>query len=180
MSAEQSLSPFVARHIGPNPQQIDAMLAILGYASLDALSDAVVPKNILQSQPLDLPAGLSEEAALAEMSAIASKNVLMKSLIGQGYSGCFIPQVIARNVLENPGWYTAYTPYQPEISQGRLEVLFYFQTMISELTGMEIANASMLDEGTAAAEAMALCHRALRGKRRRLKREPRQLASTWK
>ncbi len=168
MSAEAVLSPFVARHIGPNQQQIDAMLATLGYDSLDALSDAVVPQNIAQPEPLDLPAGLSEEAALAALRAIAEQNTLKKPLIGQGYSGCYVPQVIKRNVLENPGWYTAYTPYQPEISQGRLEVLFYFQTLITELTGMDIANASMLDEGTAAAEAMALCHRALRGKRRRL------------
>ena len=165
MTAEHTESPFVARHVGPTDQHVDEMLSTLGFASLDALSEAVVPTNIAQSKPLDLPAGLSEEDALAELRTIADKNVLKKSLIGQGYSGCYIPQVIKRNVLENPGWYTAYTPYQPEISQGRLEVLFYFQTMITELTGMEIANASMLDEGTAAAEAMALCHRALRGKR---------------
>ena len=168
MPIEQPQSSFVTRHIGPSQRQIDAMLEILGYASLDALSEAVVPANIAQTEPLDLPEGLSEEAALTALRDRAAKNIVKKSLIGQGYSGCYTPQVIKRNVLENPGWYTAYTPYQPEISQGRLDVLFYFQTLISELTGMEIANASMLDEGTAAAEAMALCHRVVRGQRRRL------------
>ncbi|MEM7293136.1 MAG: glycine dehydrogenase (aminomethyl-transferring), partial [Pseudomonadota bacterium] len=169
---DPSLSPFVARHIGPNQEQIDAMLGTLGFGSLDALCDAVVPANIAQKTPLDLPSGLSEEEALTELRMIAAKNVHKKSLIGQGYHGCYIPEVIKRNVLENPGWYTAYTPYQPEISQGRLEVLFYFQTLVTELTGMEIANASMLDESTAAAEAMTLCHRALRGKRNTLLVDP--------
>ena len=158
-------SPFVRRHIGPTQQQTDDMLGELGYTSLDQLCKAVVPETIVQQKVPELPDGLSEEQALAALKAIAEKNIVKKSLIGRGYSGCYIPQVIKRNVLENPGWYTAYTPYQPEISQGRLELLFYFQTLITELTGMDIANASMLDEGTSAAEAMTLCHRALRGKR---------------
>ena len=172
MVTETCASPFVARHIGPTSQHINDMLAEVGYQSLDDLCAAVVPDTIAQASGLDMPTGLSEEAALAELRAIADKNVVKTPMIGQGYSGCYIPQVIKRNVLENPGWYTAYTPYQPEISQGRLEVLFYFQTLITELTGMDIANASMLDEGTAAAEAMALCHRALRGKRRTLLVDP--------
>lgn len=156
-------SPFVARHIGPRDTEIREMLELLGYRSLDELTKAVVPANILHDQPMDLPAGVSEEQALAELKRIASKNRVMRSLIGQGYSSAHTPKVIQRNVLENPAWYTAYTPYQPEISQGRLEILFYFQTLISELTGLEISNASLLDEGTAAAEAMTLCHRHYKG-----------------
>ena len=159
-----SLSPFVGRHIGPRDEEIRHMLDELGYASLDELTGAVVPAAIANNDPLDLRPGLSEEQALAELQQLASRNVVLKSLIGQGYYGSHTPRVIQRNVLENPAWYTAYTPYQPEISQGRLEVLFYFQTMITELTGLEIANASLLDEATAAAEAMALAHRTARGK----------------
>ena len=136
------------------------MLAELGYASLDELTGAVVPPNIADNTPMDLLAGISEEEALAELKQIASKNRVLKSFIGQGYYGTHTPKVIHRNVLENPAWYTAYTPYQPEISQGRLEILFYFQTMVCELTGMDISGASLLDEGTAAAEAMTLCQRS--------------------
>lgn len=161
------MTSFENRHIGPGQQDIDHMLEILGYSSLDELTNAVVPDSIADNQPLDLAEPVSEEQALQELYSIAQQNQLLKSLIGQGYYNTFTPKVIQRNVLENPAWYTAYTPYQPEISQGRLEVLFYFQTMITELTGMDIANASLLDEGTAAAEAMTLCHRALRGKRNR-------------
>lgn len=154
-----ALSPFVSRHIGPRDNEIQAMLAELGYASLDELTGAVVPPNIADNTPMDLLAGISEEEALAELKQIASKNRVLKNFIGQGYYGTHTPKVVHRNVLENPAWYTAYTPYQPEISQGRLEVLFYFQTMVCELTGMDISGASLLDEGTAAAEAMTLCQR---------------------
>ncbi|MGH1428498.1 MAG: aminomethyl-transferring glycine dehydrogenase [Arenicella sp.] len=156
---------FQTRHIGLQEQDINLMLSELGYDSLDALTQAVVPESIADQQPLDLAEPLTEEQALDELYAIASQNKVHKSLIGQGYYGTYTPKVIQRNVLENPAWYTAYTPYQPEISQGRLEVLFYFQTMITELTGMDIANASLLDEATAAAEAMSICYRASRSKK---------------
>jgi glycine dehydrogenase len=159
--------PFIARHIGPREHEIDAMVNYLGFSSLDELTRAVVPASILNAQPLNLAAGLSEEAALAELQRLAAENRVLRSLIGQGYYGTHTPKVIQRNVLENPAWYTAYTPYQPEISQGRLEILFYFQTLISELTGLPIANASLLDEGTAAAEAMTLCQRSSKGQRQR-------------
>ena len=161
MSSTQS--PFVSRHIGPRPDEIQKMLDVLGFNSLDELTAAVVPSGIAESSPMKLPSGLSEEAALEELQAIAAKNRVMKSFIGAGYYNTHTPKVLQRNVLENPAWYTAYTPYQPEISQGRLEVLFYYQTMISELTGLEIANASLLDEATAAAEAMALAFRNAKG-----------------
>lgn len=161
-SAESSpkLSPFVSRHIGPRDHEIQSMLERLGYSSLDDLTSAVVPTNIADDSPMDLLPAVSEEEALAELKQIASKNRVLRSYIGQGYYGTHTPKVIQRNVLENPAWYTAYTPYQPEISQGRLEVLYYFQTMVCELTGMDISGASLLDEGTAAAEAMTLCHRS--------------------
>jgi len=158
-------STFAQRHIGLSDNDIDSMLAELGYSSLDELTTNVVPKSIADNSRLNLDEGLSEEQALAELKTIAEQNIIMKSCLGQGYYNTFTPKVIQRNVLENPAWYTAYTPYQPEISQGRLEVLFYFQTMITELTGMDIANASLLDEGTAAGEALTLAHRALKGKR---------------
>jgi glycine dehydrogenase len=155
----RALSPFVGRHVGPRDFEIAEMLETLGFSSLDELSQAVVPSGILLQRPLKLPAGISEEQALEELRQIASKNRVLRSFIGQGYYGTHTPKVIQRNVLENPGWYTAYTPYQPEISQGRLEVLFGFQTMVCELTGMELCGASLLDEATAAAEAMAMCLR---------------------
>lgn len=158
-------SQFANRHIGLSDHDISEMLTELGYDSLDQLTKDVVPASIADNSALDLKAPLSEEQALEELKRIADRNVLVKSLIGQGYYNTHTPKVISRNVLENPAWYTAYTPYQPEISQGRLEVLFYFQTMVSELTGMDIANASLLDEGTAAGEALTLAHRALKGKR---------------
>jgi glycine dehydrogenase len=138
------------------------MLSVLGYASRAALIDAVVPANIRRKDKLDLGQffePLPEQAALAKLKAIASKNKVMKSMIGQGYYGTHTPGVILRNIFENPAWYTAYTPYQPEISQGRLEAILNFQQTITDLTGMGIANASMLDEGTAAAEAMTLIQR---------------------
>src|SRR5213595_524927 len=152
------LNSFARRHIGPNQEEIDAMLGSVGLENLDAVIDATVPKNIRLDRELNLPAAMSEAEALAELRAIAKKNRIAKSFIGAGYSDCVTPPVIQRNVLENPGWYTAYTPYQAELAQGRLEALVNFQTMIVDLTKLDIANASMLDEATAAAEAMTLCH----------------------
>jgi glycine dehydrogenase len=151
---------FVRRHIGPSPRDINAMLASIGASSLAELMGQTLPSSIRQKSPLDLGAALSETEALAHMRELAAQNDVFTSLIGQGYSGTILPAVIQRNILENPAWYTAYTPYQPEISQGRLEALFNFQTMICDLTGLDVANASLLDEGTAAAEAMALAERA--------------------
>jgi glycine dehydrogenase len=153
---------FARRHHGDSAADRAAMLATLGHASLDALVDAAVPPHIRRG-PLNLPAAAGESAALAELRAIAGENKIFRSFIGLGYSGTHTPGVIQRNILENPGWYTAYTPYQAEISQGRLEALLNFQTVITDLTGLEIANASMLDEGTAAAEAMMMCHRLKEG-----------------
>ncbi|MFC4929647.1 aminomethyl-transferring glycine dehydrogenase [Massilia sp. GCM10023247] len=153
---------FIPRHIGPSESEEAAMLSTLGYPSRAALIDAVVPANIRRKDKLDLGEffePLPEQAALARLKAIASKNKVMKSVIGQGYYGTHTPPVILRNIFENPAWYTAYTPYQPEISQGRLEAILNFQQMITDMTGMGIANSSMLDEGTAAAEAMTLIQR---------------------
>ena len=150
---------FLPRHIGPSADDQAQMLAALGLSSLDELIERVVPSSIRWDKPLELPAAVTEAEALARLREIAGRNVVRRSLIGMGYSDTLTPNVILRNVLENPGWYTAYTPYQPEISQGRLEALLNFQTMVCDLTGMELANASLLDEGTAAAEAMAMCHR---------------------
>jgi len=151
---------FARRHIGPSPRDISAMLETVGAKSLSALMAETLPSSIRQNTPLDLGTALSETEALAHMSELAARNQVFTSLIGQGYSGTILPAVIQRNILENPAWYTAYTPYQPEISQGRLEALFNFQTMICDLTGLDVANASLLDEATAAAEAMALAERA--------------------
>ncbi len=147
---------FIPRHIGPHGAAAAEMLATVGYDSLDAFIDAVVPPNIRLGRPLALHDGWSEHEALAAMRRTALKNRILRSYIGMGYSGTFTPPVIQRNILENPGWYTAYTPYQAEVAQGRLEALLNFQTMVMDLTGMEIANASLLDEGTAAAEAMTM------------------------
>src|SRR5688572_1920351 len=135
------------------------MLKVVGAASLDALVDEAIPRRIRLAKPLNLPDGLSEYEYLRELRETASRNQLFRSFIGLGYYDCITPSVIIRNVLENPGWYTPYTPYQAEIAQGRLESLLNFQTMVTDLTGMEIANASLLDEATAAAEAMTLLHR---------------------
>ncbi len=157
------LDTFPRRHQGDNPADTAAMLALLNYASLDALADAAVPPQIRLTQPLNVPDALGESAALAELRGIASDNKVYRSFIGLGYYDTATPPVIQRNILENPGWYTAYTPYQAEISQGRLEALLNFQTLVTEMTGLEIANASMLDEGTAAAEAMMMCHRLKEG-----------------
>ncbi|HRV76822.1 MAG TPA: aminomethyl-transferring glycine dehydrogenase [Thauera sp.] len=155
---------FVGRHVGPDGAETRAMLDVLGLDSLDQLIDKVIPAAILSAAPLALPEGRSEPEALAMLRAIAGKNRVLRSFIGTGYHDTFTPTVILRNVLENPAWYTAYTPYQPEISQGRLEALLNFQTMVTDLTGLEIANASLLDEATAAAEAMAFCQRLSKSK----------------
>jgi glycine dehydrogenase len=160
----QNPAEFMARHIGPSETDQQAMLASLGCSNLQQLTDQVVPEAIAMADSLDIVDGCTEAQALAELREMASRNNLFKSFIGQGYYGTLTPNVIQRNILENPAWYTAYTPYQPEISQGRLEALINFQTMISDLSGMEMANASMLDEGTAAAEAMALCQRMSKSK----------------
>ncbi|MFL6204647.1 MAG: aminomethyl-transferring glycine dehydrogenase [Acidimicrobiales bacterium] len=151
---------FADRHLGPRPEDVERMLATLGVATLDELIDQAVPKTIRTDQPLRLPDARSEPEVLATLRRIASRNEVVTSLIGCGYADTHTPAVIQRNVLESPAWYTAYTPYQPEISQGRLEALLNFQTMVTDLTGMEIANASMLDESTAAAEAMTLIRRS--------------------
>ncbi len=150
---------FVRRHLGPGDREISEMLEALGLESLDALVDAAVPRAIRSGTPLDLPGPRTEADVLSELRRMAAGNRVLKSMIGLGYHGTITPPVILRNVLENPGWYTAYTPYQPEISQGRLEALLNYQTVISDLTGLELANASLLDEGTAAAEAMTMCRR---------------------
>lgn len=155
---------FIARHIGPGPADEQAMLGFLGFDSLDALSASVIPESIKGTSVLDLSAGQSEADALAAIKAIAQQNQLFKNYIGQGYYNTHTPAPILRNLLENPAWYTAYTPYQPEISQGRLEALLNFQTLISDLTGLPIANASLLDEATAAAEAMTFCKRLSKNK----------------
>ncbi|MBO0924478.1 aminomethyl-transferring glycine dehydrogenase [Cellulomonas sp. zg-ZUI199] len=153
---------FADRHIGPRGDETSRMLAALGYDDLGALVDAAVPASIRTDRPLDLPAARSEEQVLADLRAIAGRNRVLRPMIGQGYYGTVTPAVIRRNVLESPAWYTAYTPYQPEISQGRLEALLNFQTVVSDLTGLDVANASLLDEATAVAEAVALMWRASR------------------
>jgi glycine dehydrogenase len=164
--ADEAATTFVRRHIGPSPRDVASMLDTVGAKSLSALMAETLPSAIRQQAPLDLGGALSETEALAHMGELASQNQVFTSLIGQGYSGTILPAVIQRNILENPAWYTAYTPYQPEISQGRLEALFNFQTMIADLTGLDVANASLLDEATAAAEAMALAERASQAKTR--------------
>ncbi|MBD9399333.1 aminomethyl-transferring glycine dehydrogenase [Pseudomonas sp. PDM11] len=155
---------FIARHIGPRAQDTAAMLETLGFSDLEALTASVIPGSIKGTSVLPAGDGQSEADALAAIKAIASKNKLFRNYIGQGYYGTHTPSPILRNLLENPAWYTAYTPYQPEISQGRLESLLNFQTLISDLTGLPIANASLLDEGTAAAEAMTFCKRLSKNK----------------
>ena len=158
---------FRDRHIGLSDDDRALMLQTLGLQSMDELATQVVPENIRKRTRMSLPHAVSEVDALAELKAVASKNQVVRTLIGQGYYHTLTPAVIQRNVLENPAWYTAYTPYQPEISQGRLEALFNYQTMVVELTGMAVANASLLDEGTAAAEAMTLCERSSKSKSKR-------------
>ena len=155
---ETDLNSFARRHIGPNEAEVAQMLHDVGFENLDWLIEAAIPKNIRLNRQLNLPEARSESEALAELRAISKKNKVPRSFIGAGYSDCITPPVIQRNILENPGWYTAYTPYQAELAQGRLEALLNFQTMIIDLTKLDVANASLLDEATAAAEAMALCH----------------------
>src|SRR6266566_918462 len=156
-----NIDSFARRHIGPNEEEVRAMLRDVGFDSVGALIDATVPKDIRLGRQVNLPEAKSEGEALAELRAIAQKNKIARSFIGAGYYDCITPPVIQRNILENPGWYTAYTQYQAEIAQGRLEALLNFQQMIIDLTALDIANASLLDEATAAAEAMALCHAAV-------------------
>src|SRR6266568_3209828 len=159
LSSSSTQNSFVRRHIGPGPADIDEMLSCLGLSSLDELIDATVPANIRSSSRIEMPAvgeGMSEAEVLKELRELASQNRVCKSYIGMGYYDCYTPSVIQRNLLEDPRWYTPYTPYQAEVSQGRLEALLNFQTMVSDLTGMEIANASLLDEATAAAEAVPM------------------------
>ncbi|RRV42466.1 glycine dehydrogenase (aminomethyl-transferring) [Pseudomonas sp. o96-267] len=164
MTKLDTQNEFIARHIGPRDADTAAMLELLGYDSVDALTGAVIPESIKGTSILGEQPGLSEADALAKIKAIAAKNLQFKNFIGQGYYGTHTPSPILRNLLENPAWYTAYTPYQPEISQGRLESLLNFQTLVSDLTGMQIANASLLDEATAAAEAMTFCKRLSKNK----------------
>ena len=161
---------FADRHIGPSRDDRDAMARAVGYDSAEALIDDAVPAVIRSGRPLDLPPALSEPEALRRLRELASQNKVLTSMIGLGYYGTYTPGVILRNVLENPGWYTAYTPYQPEISQGRLEALLNFQTVVADLTGLPVAGASLLDEATAAAEAMTLARRVGQG---------RAAASSW-
>ena len=163
---DEAATTFARRHIGPSPRDVAGMLETVGAKSLSALMAETLPSSIRQQAPLDLGAALSETEALAHMAELAAQNPAFTSMIGQGYCGTILPAVIQRNILENPAWYTAYTPYQPEISQGRLEALFNFQTMICDLTGLDVANASLLDEATAAAEAMALAERSAQGRTR--------------
>src|SRR3954454_8214616 len=162
--ANEAATSFARRHIGPSPRDVAAMLETLGAKNLGELLGQTLPSSIRQKAPLNLGRALSETEVLAHMGELAARNQLFTSLIGQGYSGTMLPAVIQRNILENRAWYTAYTPYQPEIRQGRLEALFNFQTMICDLTGLDVANASLLDEATAAAEAMPLAERAAQSK----------------
>src|SRR5438045_6547522 len=157
----EATASFADRQIGPSRKETAEMLRELDFENVDALLDATVPKNIRLGRPLQLPEAKSETEALTELRFLASENKVARSFIALGYYDCITPSVIQRNILENPGWYTAYTPYQAELAQGRLEALLNFQTMVTDLTGLDIANASLLDEGTAAAEAMTLCHAVL-------------------
>ena len=164
LDADEQRDDFIGRHVGPDDAETDAILGTLGLESLEQLIDKVVPPAIRSAEPLALPGARTETEALARLRRIADRNRVFKSFIGMGYYDCHTPPVILRNVMENPAWYTAYTPYQPEISQGRLEALLNFQTMVSDLTGLEIANGSLLDEATAAAEAMSFCQRLAKNK----------------
>ena len=164
LAALENASEFHARHIGIDAADEALMLQAIGETSRRTLIDSIVPRAIARSSQMAIPAAVTEAQALAEIKALAGKNQVLKSFIGQGYYGTHTPGVILRNILENPAWYTAYTPYQAEISQGRMEALVNFQTMVCDLTGMPIANASMLDEATAAAEAMTLAKRSVKSK----------------
>ena len=164
LSDLENAAPFAGRHIGPSPDEQAKMLALLGAGSLEELAASAVPEAIRATERLQLEAGRSEPEVLAELRALADLNRVTVPMIGLGYYGTVTPPVVQRNVLENPAWYTAYTPYQPEISQGRLEALLNFQTMVADLTGLTTANASMLDEATAVVEGMLLARRASRAK----------------
>ncbi|GMA19632.1 hypothetical protein GCM10025862_16530 [Arsenicicoccus piscis] len=154
------LPEFVGRHIGPSDADVEHMLSVVGQPSIESLLASAAPAAIRSVEPLDIEPAASEQAVVEELRAIAAKNQLLTSMIGQGYYGTVVPPVVKRKLLENPAWYTAYTPYQPEISQGRLEALLNYQTMVNDLTGLDIANSSLLDESTAAAEAMTLMRRS--------------------
>jgi glycine dehydrogenase len=156
---ESGSTSYQARHIGPGPAETASMLKAIGLPSLDALVERTLPDSIRSSGPMGTGSAMGEQEMLDHLRSLGERNLLYRSYIGLGYSGTITPSPIRRNIFENPGWYTQYTPYQAEIAQGRLEALLNFQTMITDLTGMEIANASLLDEGTAAAEAMTLCLR---------------------
>ncbi len=149
---------FALRHIGPRPEDVSEMLAVIGVDSIQKLMGETIPDDIRLAEDLELPEALSEQEFAEHINQLAQKNKRFKTYIGLGYHATILPAVIQRNILENPGWYTAYTPYQAEIAQGRLEALLNFQTMVSDLTGLELANASLLDEATAAAEAMTMLH----------------------
>ncbi|MEN0073841.1 MAG: glycine dehydrogenase (aminomethyl-transferring), partial [Paracraurococcus sp.] len=168
LAALEDQGEFARRHIGPGPEDIAAMLQLVGVPSLEALAARTVPASIAGADLSALPPPATEAEAIAELRALSERNRRVKSLIGLGYHNTHVPPVILRNVLENPGWYTAYTPYQAEIAQGRLEALVNFQTMVADLTGLPVANASLLDEATAAAEAVALAHAAYKAKGRTL------------
>ena len=159
LSALESATPFSVRHVGPGDDEIAKMLAVVGHGSLEELAEAAVPAAIRATERLDLPPAASEPQVLTELRALADRNTPVTPMIGCGYSGTHTPGVVLRNVMENPAWYTAYTPYQPEISQGRLEMLLNFQTVVADLTGLDVSGASLLDEATAAAEAMTLTRR---------------------
>ena len=171
-SVSSPKAPFVTRHIGLGEADTARMLDAVNTSSMDAFLESVIPANIRRQDKMALPPALSEHQILAELRSFANKNQIKTSLIGMGYYNCFTPPVIQRNILENPAWYTAYTPYQPEISQGRLEAILNFQTMITDLTGMDIANGSLLDEATAAAEAMALANRTHKARGNRFLVDP--------
>src|SRR2546421_12220952 len=156
---------FRNRHIGPEDHELREMLKVMEASSLDELIDQTVPRQIRLGKALKLPAAVSEPGILEELERLAAKNQVFRSFIGMGYSDTVTPGVILRNIFQNPGWYTQYTPYQAEISQGRLEALLNFQTMVADLTALPLANASLLDEATAAAEAMGMCHNLVRDRR---------------
>ena len=164
---KESMHPdrFLNRHIGPSSTEVEDMLNFLGFNNLSDFSNSMIPSNIISSKNMNLPSAISESEVLIQLESIAANNLVNKNFLGHGYFGTKTPLVIKRNILENPGWYTQYTPYQAEIAQGRLEALLNFQTMVCDLTGMEIANGSLLDEATAAAEAMSMACNSLRGKR---------------
>ena len=164
LDAIEMRDDFATRHIGPTPQDVDAMLEVVGVPTLQDLLDRTIPASIRHDEPLALDPPLTEREAVETLRAMADRNRPLVSMIGMGYHGAITPPVILRNVLENPAWYTAYTPYQAEVSQGRLEALLDFQQMVMDLTGMELANASLLDEATAAAEAMAMARRVSKSK----------------